>query len=214
MHHKSLHHALRALCLLVIGLLNICYSKEIIIYIVCLTGVLFILPSLFAIGSYWRARKEVSGSAVVVPVVSVGAALFGIVLLLMPGTFVKAFMYVMAGILILIGLWQMASFFRLRRGGVELLGYEFVVSLLAVAAGVVVLAHPFETAGIPFVILGAGLTCYALLEFWNAFLQYKYEKAHCVVDITPQAPDAEQPKAEEAEVVEAETVEASETEAN
>lgn len=183
MHHSSLHRALRALCILVIGLLNICYSKDIIIYIVSLTGLLFILPALVALVHYFRLRREAARSAVLIPVVSAGAALFGIVLLIMPETFARAFMYVMSAILIIIGMVQMMNFFHLRRCGMELLGYEFIVSLLAIAAGIVVLVHPFEMAAIPFIIIGAGMTCYALLEFWNARLQYVYEKAHNVTEI-------------------------------
>lgn len=204
MHHSSLHRALRAFCLLIVGLLNICYSKDVIIYIVSLTGLLFILPALVALVHYFRLRREAARSAVLIPVVSVGAALFGIVLLLMPETFAKAFMYVMAALLIIIGMVQMLNFFHLRRCGMELLGYEFLVSLLAIAAGIVVLAHPFEVAGIPFIIIGSGMVCYALLEFWNARLQYVYEKAHNVTEmpddtqvLTADAP--EQPAPEDAE---------------
>ncbi len=208
MHTVSLQRALRALCFLAIGLLNVCYSQDIAVYIVMATGVLFILPSLFALVSYPRLRKSAPRGVVVVPVVSLGAALFGVVLLVTPTTFVTAFMYVMAGLLIAIGLWQMVNFFQLRRGGMELLGYEFVVSLLTVAAGAVVLAHPFTAAGVPFIIIGAGCLCYALLEFWNAWLQYKYERTHHVEDVTPpagEASDTTAPEAE-AEVVEAEVI--------
>lgn len=208
MHTASLQRALRALCLLGIGLLNVCYSQDIAVYIVMATGVLFIVPSLFALISYPRLRKSAPRGVVVVPVVSLGAALFGIVLLAAPAAFVTAFMYVMAGLLIAIGLWQMVNFVQLRRRGMELLGYEFVVSLLTVAAGAVVLAHPFTAAGVPFIIIGAGCLCYALLEFWNAWLQYKYEKTHHVEDITPtaEASDDDATPEAEAEVVEAEVV--------
>jgi len=170
---------LRSLCILVLGILLTMYSADApAIFVQCL-GALFILPgiiSLLTLLRKGRTRQE----TLLYPILGIGTIIFGTLLIALPSLFIAAFMYVIAGILILAGAVQFLSCLRMRQTGIGIHAAAFVLPLLTFGSGIFVLVHPLATASLPFVIMGAAYIIYALTECWAAWQVRNYEKAHPV----------------------------------
>lgn len=109
------------------------------------------------------------------PVVGVGSLAFGAFLLCFPVQFVSYLMYVLGGLLVLIGVWQVVALIRYR--AVAPIGWTlFVLPLLIVAAGVVVICFPMQTASVPFTLLGIGYILYGVAEFFYGVRFYHFRR--------------------------------------
>ena len=154
----------RALCALLIGILLVSNPTEMTVLLVQIIGGLFAVSGLLAIIGYFTARIRQSGFRPVFPIVGVGSLLFGAVLMLWPEKFVDFLMYVMGGLLVLIGVGQIANLINYRKFS-PLSWSLFVLPLLLAAAGVLVIAYPIEAASVPFTILGVAYIIYGVGEF-------------------------------------------------
>ena len=88
---KSLNYAaISSLCALAIGILLVVWPEAAIIYLVITVGVLFLLPGLFGLFSYYAASRhkdvEMRRSF---PIVALGSTLLGFWLMIMPEFFVN-----------------------------------------------------------------------------------------------------------------------------
>jgi uncharacterized membrane protein HdeD (DUF308 family) len=70
-----------------------------------------------------------------------------------PGFFIAILMWVLGGILLLVGLLQILGLLRVRKK-MKISYMLFVIPVLIFLAGAVILFYPFEAASLPFVILG------------------------------------------------------------
>ena len=141
-----------SICALIVGILLMVWPDMAVNYLVVTVGVLFLLPGLLGIFSYFaraKARKE-AGIRGVFPVVALGSALFGAWLVIMPGFFIGILMYVLGALLVLGGVNQLVGFLSVR-SYVHVPAGMYVLPLLILAAGVVVLFNPFEAAEVPFI---------------------------------------------------------------
>ena len=154
----------RALCALLIGILLVSNPTEMTVLLVQIIGGLFAVSGLLAIIGYFTARIRQSGFRPVFPIVGVGSLLFGAVLMLWPEKFVDFLMYVMGGLLVLIGVGQIANLINYRKFS-PLSWSLFVLPVLLAAAGVLVIAYPIEAASVPFTILGVAYIIYGVGEF-------------------------------------------------
>ncbi len=106
----------RAVCAVIVGVLLIKYSDDTVRWITILIGVLFFLSGVISCAAYFGAKRhaddvqvfdangnQVAGSRPVFPIVGLGSVILGIILALMPSTFVTGLMYIFAAILILGG---------------------------------------------------------------------------------------------------------------
>lgn len=172
---------LRALCILTLGVLLTMYSDNAPVVLVQLVGALFVLPgavSLLALLRKNRTRQE----ALLYPVLGVGSIVFGALLIALPAEFVRAFMYVMAGVLVLAGTLQFAACLRMRSLGVRVAWGALVLPLLCFGCGIFVMARPLESAALPFILMGAAYIVYGLTECWAAWKMKQYEQTHPVED--------------------------------
>ena len=185
---KSINYAaFCSICALITGVLLVVWPDVAINYLVITIGVLFLLPGLFGLFSYFSvARKqEQAGIHVGFPVIALGSALFGFWLMINPTFFVNILMYVLGVLLVLGGLSQLMNFMTLRSYAHVPVGV-FVIPALILAAGIVVLFDPFEAATIPFIILGVSGIVYGatdlirLLEF-----RKRMKDQEGIVDVTP-----------------------------
>lgn len=154
-----------SICALIVGILLMVWPDMAVNYLVVTVGVLFLLPGLLGIFSYFaraKARKE-AGIRGVFPVVALGSALFGAWLVIMPGFFISILMYVLGALLVLGGVNQLVNFMAVR-SYMHVPAGMYVLPLLILAAGVVVLFNPFEAAEVPFIFLGASAVVYSLTD--------------------------------------------------
>ena len=78
-----------------------------ITYLVITIGILFILPGLFAILSYFTRPKNENGEKPMFPIEAAGSVLFGAWLVIMPEFFVNILMYVLGALLVIAGVQQL-----------------------------------------------------------------------------------------------------------
>lgn len=187
----------RALCALLIGFLLVSNPTKMTVLLVQIIGGLFAVSGLLAIIGYFTARIRQSGFRPVFPIVGVGSLAFGAVLLLLPDKFVDFLMYVMGGLLVLIGIGQIANLINYRKFS-PLSWSLFVLPLLLAAAGVLVIVYPIEAASVPFTILGVAYIIYGVGEFLLGIRFYRHRRLYDAA----QKDLLDVPEAEVVEVIE------------
>ena len=185
---KSINYAaMSSICSLIIGVLLVLWPGEAMTYLVITIGVLFLLPGLVGLFTYFAAsRKEASaGTRLGFPVIALGSALLGFWLMIMPGFFVDILMSVLGVMLVFGGLIQLMNFMTLRSYSHVPWGV-FVIPVLILAAGIVVLIDPFKAATVPFIILGISAIVYGLTDLLRLvqFRRRLKEEEAKIVDIT------------------------------
>ena len=175
--------AISSLCALAIGILLVVWPEAAIIYLVITVGVLFLLPGLFGLFSYYAASRhkdvEMRRSF---PIVALGSTLLGFWLMIMPEFFVNILMYLLGALLVLGGLSQLINFISVRQAvKVPLLFY--LVSVLILASGVVILFNPFQAATVPFIVLGVTAIVYAVNDLIR-LLFYHRKRNKNITDVT------------------------------
>ena len=166
---------LRALCALLVGFLLISNPTDMTVLIVQIIGGLFALSGLIAIVGYFTSRAKSSGFRPVFPVVGIGSLAFGVCLFVWPSQFVSILMYVLGGLLTIIGTWQIYNLIGNRKFA-PITWSLFVLPLMIVAAGVFVIINPIEGASIPFIILGSAFIVYGVCEFLLGIRFYRYHR--------------------------------------
>ena len=172
---------IRALFSIVIGALLIKYREETVTWLTILIGALFFLSGLISCIMYYVAKRhdndaivydangqQISGFHPTFPLVGIGSMLLGIMLALMPNTFVAWLVYILATILILGAINQffiLASITRFIRVGFIFWFLPCVILLI----GVIAVAKPAWIATAPLFILGWALVLYGIVECIDAF---------------------------------------------
>ncbi len=157
----------RSICAIVVGFLLVLNPEQMTVVLVQVIGVLFGLSGLFSLLNYvvirFSRKKEVRP---MFPLIGLGSFCFGLLLVIFPGLFIAYLMYMLGALLVFAGISQMVSLIAYRRA-MPLHWAPFLVPLLVLIAGIVVLANPFETASLPFMILGICCMGYGLSELIN-----------------------------------------------
>lgn len=182
---KSLNYALvGSLCALILGILLVTWPDVAVNYLVITIGVLFLLPGLIGLISYLAIlnRRKTEAPRPVFPIVALGSTFFGIWLIIMPSFFVGVLMYVLGVLLVLGGISQLANLIAARSFMPVPFGV-YVVPVLVLAAGITVLFNPFETAEIPFIVLGVSSIVYALMDLFR-LIRFRRKKSQ-IEDIVP-----------------------------
>ena len=104
-----------------------------------------------------------------------GIYLLGVILAIMPRTFVSSLMYVLAIVVIIGALHQMYTLINARRYGPLSAGY-WVLPILLLLAGIFTLVKPMAAASTPLVIIGVCLIIYGLTECVNSLAIYQRRK--------------------------------------
>ena len=109
------------------------------------------------------------------PIVGLGSAILGVILAMMPATFISGVMYVLAAILILGAINQYFNLAGIRKiSTVPFLFWLFPTIILGV--GIFMLVKPMEMSALPFRILGWCLMFYGVVECINSIKIYKAKK--------------------------------------
>ncbi len=159
---------LRAACAIGIGVLLVTDPLSMTTVIVQFVGAVFIVLGLTqAISSYSGSSGEGSFKRSVFPFVGLGSILLGVLLVLMPSTFVAFLMYILGFLLISAGFSQFFGLVSERRVA-PLTWWVFVVPVLLIGAGFFILLKPLASASLPFIILGVGCLGYGVSELFLA----------------------------------------------
>ncbi|WP_253951909.1 HdeD family acid-resistance protein [Xylanibacter caecicola] len=171
----------RAICAIIVGILLIKNPDDTVKGITIATGVLFLLSGVISCAVYFSAKisnvdehvYDASGRLIpdikpAFPVVGLGSILFGIILALIPETFIQYLMYFFGAIIIFGALNQFINLAQAkRRFGVPLV-YWFFPSITLIA-GCFIILNPIEAAGLPMLVIGCSLIFYGITDGINAF---------------------------------------------
>lgn len=178
----------RALCAIIIGVLILKTPDSTVEYITIAIGILFLISGVISCLGYFNTvrnyketkvigpdgKMHVSGRPVF-PIVGIGSVILGFILALMPGTFVKSLMYVLATLVILGALNQMTTLINARKfcsmGG----GY-WILPILLLLTGIFIFVKPLTVAATPLIIIGVSLIVYGLSECINSFVIHNRRK--------------------------------------
>ena len=160
-----------SICALIVGLLLILWPDVAVNYLVITIGVLFLLPGIYGLFSYFAQAKkrERANLHVSFPVIALGS--------------VSILMYVLGVLLVLGGLNQILNFVSVRKYMPVPLGV-YIVPTLVLIAGIVVLMNPFQAATVPFIVLGVSSMVYALSDLFR-LIRYRRKYAQDITDVTP-----------------------------
>ena len=137
----------RALCAIIVGALLIQYREQTVTWITIAIGVLFFLSGVISIATYFSAKrnaskvgivydangKQISGLVPSFPIVGIGSLILGLILALMPNTFINSLMFILSVILIMGALTQFTNLATARKmGGVGFVYWIFPSIILLV----------------------------------------------------------------------------------
>ncbi len=111
------------------------------------------------------------------PIVGIGSMILGVILAVMPGSFVKGLMYALSAILILGAINQFVNLITARK--FSSIGWIYwLFPIVVFLVGIYVVVNPMDMAALPFKILGWGLCLYGVVECINALKIYRCRKQY------------------------------------
>lgn len=182
---------IRALAALIVGALLIKYPDNTLSGLTIAIGILFLVAGIVSLVTWLYERRrepvftaydsgtgqtKVIDSTTVFPVVGLGSLVLGAILALMPETFIRLQMYLVAALLILAALNLYMNLVAARTFGRVGLGY-WVLPTVILLAGIVVLVKPMESAALPLIILGWSLLLLGITEFICSFIYLKLKRS-------------------------------------
>lgn len=184
--------ALRAIIVLVTGFLLVKYREETMTWLTITIGLLFLLSGLVSCMAFYieksridkKMSKEPSSSQRLkyptFPLAGIGSIVLGIILAVMPQTFITWLVYILAALLILGAVNQFMMLAKSRQfGRIPVFYWLFPSALLIVA--ILIISKPMEAASLPLQIIGWSLMCYGIIELVilirSTYVRRAYEKA-------------------------------------
>ena len=188
--------AIRAIIVLVTGFLLVRYREETMTWMTITVGILFLLSGLVSCIAYYFEKEKVAKKTATAeqqegqeeenlkspsfPIAGVGSIALGIILAVMPNTFITWVVYILAALLILGAVNQFMNLARSRQyARVPVYMWLFPTVILAIA--ILLISKPIETAQLPLLVLGWAFMYYGVLEFILIIRMYlvrkSYEKA-------------------------------------
>ena len=189
--------AIRAIIVLVTGFLLVRYREETMTWMTITVGILFLLSGLVSCIAYYFEKEKVAKKTAKAeqqegeqeeenlkspsfPIAGVGSIALGIILAVMPNTFITWVVYILAALLILGAVNQFMNLARSRQyARVPVYMWLFPTVILVIA--ILLISKPIETAQLPLLVLGWAFMYYGVLEFILIIRMYlvrkSYEKA-------------------------------------
>lgn len=165
----------RAITAVIVGVLLITYREETITWLTIGIGILFFLSGLITCIIYFVTRNIESSEMNLdsakstptftpsFPLVGMGSLLLGLILALMPNSFVNWMVYILGALLILGAIGQyvlLASIVKLVRINI----FFWIMSSVILLIGVVSIIKPMWIASAPLLILGWSMILYGVVE--------------------------------------------------
>ena len=189
--------AIRAIIVLVTGFLLVRYREETMTWMTITVGVLFLLSGLVSCMVYYFEKEKVAKKTAKdeqqegqqeeenlkspsFPIAGVGSIALGIILAVMPNTFITWVVYILAALLILGAVNQFMNLARSRQYA-RVPAYMWLFPTVILAIAILLISKPIETAQLPLLVLGWAFMYYGVLEFILIIRMYlvrkSYEKA-------------------------------------
>ena len=170
----------RALCAMVVGALLIKYREQTVTWMTIVIGVMFFLSGVVSCATYFSARgkedmpkvfdaegRQLTGFKPAFPIVGIGSLVLGLILALMPGTFIAWLMFILATILILGAVNQfvsLAAISRVARVGI----YYWIMPSVILLVGIIAIVYPSAIASAPLFVIGWCMVLYGAVELVNS----------------------------------------------
>ena len=169
----------RALCAVIIGALLIKYREQTVTWMTIVIGVMFFLSGVVSCAAYISARsredmpqvfdaqgRQLTGLKPHFPIVGIGSLVLGLILALMPATFITWLMYILAAILILGAINQFVSLASVSR--VVHVGFYFwIMPSIIMLIGIIAVVYPSAIASAPLFVIGWCMMLYGVVEIIN-----------------------------------------------
>ena len=189
--------AIRAIIVLVTGFLLVRYREETMTWMTITVGILFLLSGLVSCIAYYFEKEKVAKKTAKAeqqegeqeeenlkspsfPIAGVGSIALGIILAVMPNTFITWVVYILAALLILGAVNQFMNLARSRQYA-RVPVYMWLLPTVILAIAILLISKPIETAQLPLLVLGWAFMYYGVLEFILIiriyFVRKSYEKA-------------------------------------
>lgn len=182
---------LESLLMVLLGVLLVVYSEEVTAWLVMICGGAFVLAGgLSVLG--WLARRREDRVAPLYPLVGLGSALFGLMLLVFPNSFITALMYLLAVVLLVAGTVQCYSFWDMRGKGVRVHAACYIVPLLTLGVGLYILTAPTLTASLPFILMGVACILHGVMDFISVVLVWRSNRQQKKAEAKAVAAEIEQ----------------------
>lgn len=178
----------RAICAIITGILLINNPDSTVRWITIAIGVMFLVSGVISCATYLNARKNAVGAEIYdaegrliasprppFPLVGIGSILLGLILAVIPGTFVKSLMYVL-GVLIILGAVNQFIALAGARRAFRVPAWFWVCPSVILITGIFVIVKPMESAELPLLIIGWCLLFYGVTECVNAVKIYRETK--------------------------------------
>lgn len=185
--------AIRAIIVLVTGFLLIRYREETMTWMTITVGILFLLSGLVSCIAYYFEKEKVAKKTAKAeqqegqqeeenlkspsfPIAGVGSIALGIILAVMPNTFITWVVYILAALLILGAVNQFMNLARSRQyARVPVYMWLFPTVILVVA--ILLISKPMEAAALPLLVIGWAFMYYGVLEFALIIRMYLVRRA-------------------------------------
>ena len=185
--------AIRAIIVLVTGFLLVKYREETMTWMTITVGVLFLLSGLVSCIAYYFEKEKVAKKTAKAeqqdgqqeeenlkspsfPIAGIGSIVLGIILAVIPNTFMTGVVYILAALLILGAINQFMNLARSRQyARVPFYLWLFPTVILVVA--ILLISKPMEAAALPLLVIGWAFMYYGILEFALIIRMYLVRRA-------------------------------------
>lgn len=161
----------RSISVLLIGVLFLVLGDSALSMLVVVVGVLLMVPGVWALASYVRHIEQRS----MFPLAALGSFVLGLWMTVSPDFFVSFFMYVLGGILVALGVYQLAGLVVSSRL-LPVAWPLYAMPVLVLLLGLFVLFNPFQAAALPFILIGIGCVISAVNDLVAALRLAKRRK--------------------------------------
>ena len=163
---------IRCISTLLIGVLFLVLGDSALSLLITIVGILFMIPGIASLVAYYLNRYQHP----MFPFAALGSFLLGLWLTVFPTFFVNIFMYLLGGVLITLGIYQLVMLInssRLFPAAKSLYLFPTLVLLL----GLFVIFNPFEAAALPFIVVGVGCIISACNDLISMYRSARSKKA-------------------------------------
>lgn len=168
----------RALSFLLVGILMVSFPDKMTIWLVIIIGILFLIPGLVSIASFFKVYSKMDSMGILLPVIGVGSIFLGLLLILWPGKFIAALMYFLAVAIILAGVTTLVNIIHFKK--YKEINFKFyILPILFCASGFFIIVNPIKAISAPFIIFGVAAIIYGLTElFYGIHFRKVYRKIY------------------------------------
>lgn len=166
---KSNNSLFSGIVAIVIGIILVIWPHNILQWALRLIGIVSIVIGVVQFLGFLVRTRGVENRWKYLPLSAPIAAVWGILLLLSPDLWTSLFMILFGILLIFLGLTQLISMVKVRKGGIAVNWPYFVFPILLIIAGFVTFAQPIYTATWFMIFIGGWILAYGIVEVFSYF---------------------------------------------